>query len=415
MKIFVIGAGVSGLTCAKVLTEQGLEVEVFEASDGVGGRVRTDEREGFLLDRGFQVLFTAYPLVRRHLDLRGLELRVFDPGAIICRGREKSVLADPFRDPVSFLPSALSTAATLRDKLSTLGLAARELRGGAVAAGEEDGGLDTTTREYLRRLGFSERYIGSFFRPFYGGIFLDRSLSTSARVFRFTFRMLAAGRAAVPARGMGRIPQQLAARLPEGTIHLMSPVEGLLEDGGRIRGVRVNGREREADAVVLATDAPAAGRLVGVKVPGGAVGEVCVYYATNGLGAGKKILLNASEGAFINNAAEMSKVSEEYAPRGRHLLSAVAPGVHDGLSDEEIYRRGIEEISRWFPEARLEPLTLYRIPYCQFAQPPGFRTALPKTRTRTPGLFLAGEYTVDSSINGAMLAGERAAREVLAG
>ena len=92
MRVIVVGAGLAGLTCAKVLAERGIEVVVYEASDGVGGRVRTDERDGFLLDRGFQVYFTAYPVSRRHLDHKALNLRTFDPGAIICRGGKKTTL-----------------------------------------------------------------------------------------------------------------------------------------------------------------------------------------------------------------------------------------------------------------------------------------------------------------------------------
>lgn len=110
MKIAIVGAGLAGLTCAKVLAEANAEVEVFEASDGVGGRVRTDELAGFRLDRGFQVYFTAYPTARRHLDHDALELRAFDSGAVVCRGRERSVLSDPRRDPGSLVPSLLSNA-----------------------------------------------------------------------------------------------------------------------------------------------------------------------------------------------------------------------------------------------------------------------------------------------------------------
>ena len=120
MKVIIVGAGLAGLTCAKALREGGAEVTVFEASDGVGGRVRTDEKDGFLLDRGFQVYFTAYPVARRHLDHARLDLRVFDPGAIIHRGREKSVLSYPLRDPKALVPTLLSDAATLQDKLRTV-------------------------------------------------------------------------------------------------------------------------------------------------------------------------------------------------------------------------------------------------------------------------------------------------------
>jgi phytoene dehydrogenase-like protein len=411
MRVIIVGAGLAGLTCAKVLVERGVEGVVFEASDGVGGRVRTDERDGFLLDRGFQVYFTAYPVSRRHLDHEALNLRAFDPGAIVCRGGKKDVLSDPLRDPKALLPSLLSDAATFSDKLETLKLAAKSVVESAEAAGKLDG-VDVSSLEYLRSEGFSERIVDDFYRPFYGGIFLDRSLSTSSRVLRFTFKMLAIGKTAVPDRGIGEIPKQLAARLPLGAVRANSPVRSLLREGGRIVGVEAAGEEHEADAVVVATDAPVAERLAGVAAPEGSVGQLCVYYAASGLGSGKKLVLNAEDGGFVNNAVEISAIAPSYAPRGQHLLSVLALGGFE-LSDAEIYRRGVEEVTRWYPEADLAPLAIYRIPYAQFSQPPGIHERLPENRTGTPGLVLAGEYTEDSSINGSMLSGEKAAEEVM--
>ncbi|MDP8939779.1 MAG: FAD-dependent oxidoreductase [Actinomycetota bacterium] len=411
MKVIIVGAGLAGLTCAKVLHERGAEVIVFEASDGVGGRVRTDEKNGFLLDRGFQVYFTAYPAARRHLDHEKLNLKPFDPGAIVCQGRQKSVLSDPRRDPGAALPSLAADVATFGDKLRTLKLAASNVSGGAEAAGESKDG-DSTTFEYLREQGFSERFIDDFFRPFYGGIFLDRTLGTSSRVFRFTFRMLATGETAVPAWGMGEIPRQLASHLPKDAVVLNSPVEDLLWEEGRVPGVRANGNEYEADAVVVATDAPSAGRLTNEGVPRAAVGQTCIYYATGGLNRENKILLNADDGGLLNNVVQISNVSRSYAPESQNLVCAVALGGME-LPDEELYRRGVEEISEWYPNADLHPLAIYRIPFAQFAQPPGTHDRLPANRTATPGLILAGEYTEDSSINGSILSGEKAALEVL--
>jgi hypothetical protein len=412
MKIIIVGAGLAGLTCAKVLRERGAEVAVFEASDDIGGRVRTDEHDGFLLDRGFQVYFTSYLVAKKHLDYGALDFRDFDPGALVCRGPEKSVLSDPLRDPKALVPSLVSRAATFGDKVRTLALVSRTVQGG-ISAGEEDGEPDTSTLEYLQAAGLSEYYIDSFFRPFYGGIFLNRELTTSARVLRFTLRMLATGRTVVPALGMGEIPRQLASRLPEDAVRSGSPVEALLRDGERVVGVKAGGTEHEADAVVVATDALTAGDLTGEAVPEGAVGEVCIYYETDGLGSGKKILLNADDGAFVNNGVEMSNISDKYAPPGRHLLSAVAlTGI--GLPDGELYRKGIEDLSRWYPDCDFRPLAVYRIPYGQFAQPPGIHDRLPQNRTQTPGLVLAGEYTEDASINGSMLSGEKAAEAVIA-
>ena len=411
MKTIIVGAGLAGLTCAKVLRERGAEVSVFEASDDVGGRVRTDVQDGFLLDRGFQVYFTSYPAARRHLDYGALDFRDFDPGAIVCRGAEKSVLSDPVRDPKALVPSLFSDVATLGDKLRTLDLVARTSTKGT-SAGAKDGEPDASMLEYLESAGLSERYIDSFFRPFYGGITLNRELTTSARVLRFTLGMLATGRTVVPALGMGEIPRQLVSRLPDGAVRLNSSVEELLREGERVVGVRSGGEEYEADAVVVATDAPTAGALTSEAVPEGAVGEVCIYYETDGLGSAKKILLNAEDGAFVNNAVEVSNISEKYAPPDRHLLYAVALTGMD-LPDMELYRRGIEDLSCWYPDADFRPLSLRRIPYGQFAQPPGVHSTLPENRTSTPGLVLAGEYTEDSSINGSMLSGEKAAGAVL--
>ena len=420
MKIIIVGAGLAGLTCAKVLSENGAEVEVLEASDGVGGRVRTDERDGFLLDRGFQVYFTAYPAASRHLDHDALDLRPFDPGAVIRRGRNKDVLADPLRDPGAIIPSVFADVAGLRDKLLTLRMAASAAPGNVEAAGEWGGDPesegDGSSEDYLRRAGFSDKFIDGFFRPFYGGIFLDRGLSTSAKVLRFTFRMLATGKTTVPSRGMAEIPRQLASHLPQGAISLNAPVRELLSDGDRVRGVRTGEGEREADAVVLAAEGPEAARLSGAQAPQEPLGQLCVYYsAAPGTLDGKKIQLNAEEG-FLNNAVEISQVAPGYAPAGRGLVSAVALGADSmALPDEEIYRRGLEDLARWTPEADLQPLAVYRIPFAQFAQPPGMHASLPSNRTQTPGLHLAGEYTEDSSINGSMLSGERAADAVLAG
>lgn len=359
--------------------------------------------------------FTSYPVSRRHLDHAALDLRAFDPGAILRWGREESVLSDPLRDPKALVPSLLSGAATFSDKLRTLRLGAASVAEGTESVAEVDGEADVSSLEYLRRQGFSELFIDRFFRPFYGGIFLDRSLSTSSRVLRFTFKMLATGKTTVPARGIGEIPEQLASYLPAESVRLNSRVRALLWEGEKVAGVELDGAGgggEEADAVVVAADAPSAGRLTGASVPEGAVGQVCAYYRTDRPIDGRKIVLNSEKDPFVNNAVGISNVSPLYAPRGEHLLSAVSLGGFD-LPDEEVFRRGVGDVSRWYPGLDLVPLAVYRVPYSQFDQPPGVHRGLPGNRTGTPGLVLAGDYTEDSSINGSMLSGEKAAKEVL--
>jgi phytoene dehydrogenase-like protein len=418
MHIMIVGAGVAGLTCARGLLRAGHTVTVFEASDAVGGRVRTDNYAGFLLDRGFQVVFDSYPAVQRQLNRAALDLRPFDPGAIICADGFRHVLTDPLRDrdPLALLAAALTPIVGLGDKLRTLALAL-ELRNTPI----DDllGGADRSTLEELQALGFSRSAIDVFFRPFYGGIFLDRSLETSAKCFRFNFKMLSMGHACVPTGGMGQIAQQLAADLVErGAVRLNTPVAALERDGSRVVGVRLaDGSPVHADAVVLATPAPEAARLSGLPMPEAHVGTVTLYFSGNApLYSGRKLLLNAAPDAFVNNAVLLSNVTPTYAPPGRHLLSATVLGL-PALNDAELFTRALADLRRMFAGDRAAqqaldgytPLRLYRIPYAQFAQPPGVHPTLPDNASGIPGLFFAAEFTEASSINAAMISGEKCA------
>ncbi len=245
---------------------------LLEASDGVGGRVRTDEHpQGYKLDRGFQVFFTAYPAAARHLDYSSLDLRTFDPGGLISYFGKTYPLTDPLRDPTSALPATLSPAATPLDKLRVL-LLKYEL--GSKSIDELFEPDEVSIIEYLRRKGFSERVINLFFRPFFGGVLLDRGLEASEGSFRYVYGMLSRGQTVLPAGGIGRIPEQLAAHLPTSALRLRSPADELLREGGRVKGVRSDGEEIEAETVVLAVPAPEARRLAGVPAPEGQVSTV---------------------------------------------------------------------------------------------------------------------------------------------
>jgi phytoene dehydrogenase-like protein len=207
--VVVAGGGLAGLVAARHLADTGVDVRLFEREDEVGGRVRSDRTDGFTFDRGFQVLFTSYPAAERELDFGALDLRTFTPGACIARPGERSILSDPFRDVAAFTDSLFNREVRLRDKWLTLRLR-RELSN--TSREEIFEGPDRSIREYLRDYGFSEAFAENFAAPFYGGITLDRSLSTSKRVFEYTFRALSKGSIAVPAAGMAAIPRQLASR-----------------------------------------------------------------------------------------------------------------------------------------------------------------------------------------------------------
>ena len=419
--ILVVGAGVAGLTCAKVLLEAGREVRVLEASDHVGGRVWTDHSaDGFLLDRGFQVLFTAYPGARRQLDFKALRLREFSPGVVLIRNGAWHLFGDPWQQ-LSLLGSTLSNPLlTFGDKLRTTRLRgyARRRSLEAIFQGHMRGD-DKSAYAELRRRHFSDSgFIDSFARPFFGGIFLDRELSTSARMLLFVFKMLSSGKTVIPEQGMGVIAEQLAAMLPPRSLLLETRVEGIVRADGRAVGVILTGgEEMQGDAVVIATDAETARQFVPELPATEVVPVTCVYFgSTQSLYSGPRLLLNANPDAFVNQAVQISNVSPAYAPKGQHLLSVTVLGIPE-LDDAALAARCMEEIAPWFPGkdlGKVRHLATYRIRLAQFRQPPGMFTALPSNETATQGLVLAGEYTESSSIQGAIASGEKAAERVLA-
>jgi phytoene dehydrogenase-like protein len=422
VKVVIAGAGVAGLVCGRTLQRAGHEVVILEASDGVGGRVRSDKVDGFTLDRGFQVLFTAYPAAQRQLEYSRLNLQRFDPGALICKNGERHILTDPSRNPQRALPAILTNIISPFDKLRTLQFAT-ELKTKSVQ--DVIAGDDDTIVNYVHKRGFSDKYVDNFIRPFFGGVFLDRSLQTSAKAFKFNYKMLSDGETVVPAGGMGQISEQIAEELfSKGAIRLNSPVAALLQDeSGRYTGARLeNGETVSGDAVVIATPVPEAARLTGQNVfPLGQVGEVNLYFSgTRAIYKDKKILLNANADAFVNNASEITNVAPQYAPEGKFLLSVVVLGVPDA-SDADLFDRAFKDLRRMLQgdTAAIEalmtfrPLKLYRIPYGQFAQPPGIHPQLPDNISGKPGLYYAAEFTEASSINAAMISGEKAADAIL--
>ena len=414
MNVIVIGAGLTGLTAAKVLHEAGTKVKVLEAEDIVGGRVRSRKVDGFTLDRGFQVLFTAYPAVKRHLDLARLDLVTLPPAAVIYGQDRHEVLGDPLRDPASLLSTVGASALTTRDKVRVARLVATLKLGAAYRLLQ---GPDETTFAYLQRSGFSARAVRTFFAPFFGGIFLNRELSTSARLFRYYFRMLIDGGIAVPRGGIGAVTAQLGENLE---VRTHTRVQRLAATAEGVE-VHTNGGTLRASHVIVATDPPDLQRLTGVVAAEKAVPSTYLYFGSETrLSAQPRLLLQAADG-LVNNALWASNTNPALAPAGQHLLSVTVLGCPP-LSDEALEHSVRAELSQWYGDAvrtdasekgSLHLLDILRLPHAQFAQPPGFSATLLGHKTPLPNVLIASEATSMSSVQGAMESGEKAAAILL--
>ena len=405
LPILIVGAGLSGLTCAVQLHEAGIPVQVIEASDDVGGRVRTDPVDGFLLDRGFQVYLSAYPDAGGLLDLEALQLKPFSSGALVYNGQKLIRVMDVFKHPGSLLESAFAPVGTLADKLR---VALLRFRAMGSSSEEIASRPDMETQEFLKKFGFSPAMIDGFFRSFYGGIFLEKELRTSSRMFEFTFKMFSEGSATLPARGMRAIPRQLAKRLPPQTIRLNSPVSSANRNGILL----ASGEKTEGSRVVIATHAAQTAEII----PGFAK-QAPAWRSVSNLYFGAKIsplaepiiALNASGRGLVNNFCVPSDVAPGYAPPGQSLISVSLLGLH---REPEIPERVREELRSWFGN---------QVDDWQHIRTDVIRHALPEQGPGSPspgyiehdGILICGDHTTSASIEGAIISGKKTAAAII--
>lgn len=405
--VLIVGAGISGLCCALHLQERGIHVLLLEAEGDVGGRVRTDRVDGFLLDRGFQVLLTAYPEAQAMLDLEALRLGSFAPGAMVRMGNRFAPVVDPFRRPGDALRTLFSGVATPLDALRIARMRRRVGRGAPL---DLLGGASHSTLDSLRAEGFSERIIERFFRPFLGGVLLDRELRASSRASDFLFRMFAEGDAALPSNGMGAISSQLAARLQPGILRTHARVVQLDRSGVTLQ----SGERIDARAVVVATDARAASRLIPSLAVPEANPACCLQFdAQSAPAVGDFLVLDGNGEGPVHELCVPSAIVPGYAPPGRALVSAtvLAPALPDDDALEAAVRLQLDswfgpEVSTW----RL--LRIDRIPDALPFQPPGRFEPAQRSTQRSQRLFICGDHCELASLQGAMASGRRAAMEV---
>ncbi len=402
--IVIIGAGVAGLTCAKYLKDKGIEALILEASDGIGGRVRTDVVDGFKLDRGFQVMLTEYPEARKLLNYKDLRLKSLPSGARIREGNRFFTMPNPLKDMWTAPQALFAPVGNLMDKLKVL-----QLNLGINNAAEpsvSNSEKPQTALNFLKEYGYSYTIINRFFKPFFRGVFLEKDLKTDAVLFRFLFKQFAKGDVVVPENGMQAIPKQIAKHLAPHQIRLNTPVE-------KIEGKTVflkNGEQIEATKIVLATDANTANRLLGIDTQTPFNSTDCLYFESDmSLDFTDKsyLIVNSNLNELIAHLIVLSDVAPSYAPVGKTLISVSTVG-QNGLSDVVLKEKIEAELAAWFGGKHAwRHLKTYRIPEAL----PQFFEGSPKYNTLKINDFTCrcGDYTAYPSLNAAMKTGREVA------
>jgi phytoene dehydrogenase-like protein len=407
--VLIIGAGLAGLSCAGELEKDGISYLLLEASNAIGGRVRTDHVKGFLLDRGFQVFSTAYPEAKRMLDYHGLNLHHFSPGAMIRFGGKWHRMLDPFRQPFSAVQSLLVPIGTFSDKLRVARFRHRSLSGSIPDLFTRP---ETSTLQYLKNFGFSASMIEGFFRPFLGGVFLEAELTTSSRMAEFIFRMFASGNISLPAEGMGAISQQLVSPLPPKKIRTQARVASIHNTTVTLE----SGESLSAQGIVVATEGPATGELLPSLTPPPYRRVANLYFAApEPPFKGPYLLLNGEGVGPINNLCILSQVAPTYSKNSQQLLSVsvLNPASQSEPSLESQVRKQLQD---WFGAQVQEwpHIHTYTINAAQPRQVVPFPNPYAFRSHHQNGIFVCGDFCTTGTIDGAIFSGRQAAQEVRA-
>ena len=404
----IIGGGISGLTCAKYLNEKGYGFMLLEGSDALGGRVRTDKVDGFLLDRGFQVLLTNYPEAKKILNYNNLDLKYFSSGSMIKAEKGFMKMENPFRNKMAYITMAFSSVGSLSDKLKIRKFA-NEL---AEIPDEDFFKMDATdTLTFLKNYGWSDKMIANFFKPFFGGVFLENDLVTSSNFFQFVFKQFFRGDATIPADGIQAIPEQIAEMIPNNRIRKNARVKGF--EGNQI--FLEGGEVITADKIVLATDPHTSDDLLGETTKRVYNITTCTYFSAESspLNGQKFIALNPNRRSVVHNICVPSDIAPNYGNAGKSLISVSTQGL-EKLDERNLTNRIKRELFDWFG-AKVnvwKHLKTYHIPESLVQ----YRAGNEKQDMKlAENLYRCGDYLAYPSLNAAMQTGREVAQIIMEG
>jgi protoporphyrinogen oxidase len=380
--VLIIGAGLAGLSAAITLQVAGRNVRVIESSDRPGGRVTSDLIDGFVCDRGFQLINSKYPAL---IDLDVIKEIDFiqAPRVIeIALGNDRRALGDPRVAPWTALDKATGT---IPEKLTLL----RFLASSPKENQSVEDVLKAAGTTYVRVL-----------RPFLQGVFLTDPKNVDARYGKSVIKSFVTGSPGVPRKGVGELSKALAARI--------SPITyGVQVDSLEGKIVKTSAGDFKASTIIVATDATTATQLLGLPEVPRMAGCITWYHAVanNPSGNGRLIVDGQNRGPIINSIV-MSDISSSYAPLGQHLVSTTTDL---GVTESDVRRH--LAIMWGISTHDWQLIAKYEIPAALPIHNVG--RALTQTVKVSEDLFVAGDHRAVPSQQGALFSGRLAAELIL--
>ena len=397
--VVVVGAGLAGLSAALRVAAAGRSVIVLEADDGPGGRVRTDLVDGFRIDRGFQVLNTAYPELRRLNAVRRLDLRRFTRGAILAGSDHRYRLVDPRQQPARLLGDLRVPLGGWGERARLLAL----LAGCAYLPARRVKRRSGSFREQLQRWRVDGTPAENFLRPFLSGVLLESDLHSSAGYVDLLLRTFVRGQVVVPATGVQALPDLLAADLPAASVRYGVQVSAVRADEVETAAGPIG-----AGAVILATDPGTAAHWLGFPPPAMHAVTTVWQAAPQAPTRDRLIALDIDNGPLVNSVV-MTNVAPDYSPDARALIATSYLGTQ--ALPEQVLHAALARL--W----GVEPTGWTLIATSVIARatpdlPAGSKLRRPVSTP--PGMFVAGDWRDTPSTQGALVSGRRAADAALA-
>ena len=381
-EVLVVGAGLAGLNAAITLQKAGVDVHLIESSDRPGGRVTSDLIDGFICDRGFQLINSKYPALQELDVIKEIDFLEAPRAIEVSLGNDRRTLGDPRQMPWTALDRATGT---IPEKLALLRF--------LMSKPQQDGSLE----DALKSLGTT--YV-RVLKPFLHGVFLTDPKNVDARYGQSIIKSFVTGSPGLPRRGVIALSQALAARVNKVSYQVQV---NSLEAGS----VNTSAGEFQAESIVIATDATTATQLLGLNDVPRMAGCITWYHSTsvNPSGNGRLIIDGQNRGPVINSLV-VSDISSDYAPKGQHLVSSTT----DLSATESDVRRHLSIL--WGVNTQdWDLIAKYEIPAALPIHSVG--RSLTQTVQISEKLFVVGDHRAVPSQQGALFSGRLAAQLIL--